>query len=186
MTTLHVGLESWIIQDGNYADFRTGQDATFALEFVPTLQPVPNPVPPRLQHRRGGVYSASGRVVFADAAAWVCDFGVLAYRSEDHPHWAAVGTSVAGEIYLGIDPFDYFERLRKLPGMPVLTYRVSIERIWLETTPWVEGTGHDGRRFRHRKDGEPTFREIAATDAWKDDDSSAHYLLECRLREAAA
>jgi len=185
MTTLHVGMDSWIIQDGNYPDFRAGQEATFALEFVPTLQPTADRVQPRLQHREGGVHSARGRVVFADPAAWVCDFGVLAYRSDNRPTWANVGTSVAGEIYLGIDPFDYFERLHQVPGMPALNYRFSIARIWLETTPWVQQTDRDGRQFRHRKDGPPTFREIAATDAWKDDDTLAHYLLECELQEAA-
>src|SRR6266403_81686 len=28
-----IGLSSWIIQDGNYDNFETGQDAEFALEF---------------------------------------------------------------------------------------------------------------------------------------------------------
>ena len=185
MTTLHVGLQSWIIQDGNYPDFRSGQEATFALEFVPTLEPVADPGDPRLQHQQGGLYSARGRVVFADPAAWVCDFGVLAYRSDDCPPWATAGASVAGEIYLGIDPFDYVERLHKLPNMPALAYRFSIARIWLETTPWVQETDHYGHQFRRRKDGPPSFQEIAATDAWTDDDTLAHYLLECRLHGAA-
>jgi len=185
MTTLHVGVDSWIIQDGNYPDFRSGQEATFALEFVPTLERVSDPGEPRLHHQQGGVYSARGRVVFAERAAWVCDFGVLAYRSDNRPPWATVGASVGGEIYLGIDPFDYVERLHKLPGMPALAYRFSIARIWLETTPWVQETDLDGRQFRRRKDGPPTFREVAATDAWKDDDTFAHYLLECQPQGAA-
>jgi hypothetical protein len=32
---IHVGLFSWIIQDGNYDDFEVGQAAKFALEFYP-------------------------------------------------------------------------------------------------------------------------------------------------------
>jgi hypothetical protein len=158
MTTLHVGVQSWIIQDGNYPDFRSGQEATFAPEFVPTLEPVADPGEPRLQHQQGGLYSARGRVVFVDPPAWVCDFGVLAYGSDDCPLWATVGTSVAGEIYLGIDPFDYVERLHKLPNMPALAYRFSITRIWLETTPWVQETDHDGHQFRRRKDRPPSFQ----------------------------
>lgn len=35
MSTFFIGLDSWIIQDGNYGDFHRGQEATFAVEFHP-------------------------------------------------------------------------------------------------------------------------------------------------------
>ena len=37
MELLNVGLDAWIIQDGNYADFRVGEEQDFALEFYPIL-----------------------------------------------------------------------------------------------------------------------------------------------------
>jgi len=214
MTTLHVGLASWIISDGNYPDFQAGQEATFALSFHPTLELAPDPVQSHLQHQAGAVYAVGGRVVFAVSEdhpgawggrgskcrhVWVCDFGVLAYCSDFYlpnppPPWAHVGASVTGEAYLSIDPFNQFndaEALRKWPGLPSLVYRFRVERIWLETTPWVQEKDHEGRpSWWHRQDGPLTFRQIAATGL-PDDQSSAkewfpaHYVLECQLLGAA-
>jgi len=33
MKSINVGLASWIIQDGNYADFQVGKDYRFALQY---------------------------------------------------------------------------------------------------------------------------------------------------------
>ena len=35
METLNIGIDSWIIQDGNYGNFVVGQDTKFAIEFYP-------------------------------------------------------------------------------------------------------------------------------------------------------
>ena len=179
MNSLRVGVESWIIQDGNYPDFRAGQEARFAMQFGPNPQPAHGAGAPSLNYLAGAMYDATGRIVFTAADAWVCDFGVLAYTAGEPPSGTTVGSCVAGEIYLSIDPFDYFETFCKLPGMPSLFYNFSIRHIWLETTPWVEDVDASGRRFTRRQHGGPSFREVQQTDAWKDDGGFAHYVLEC-------
>src|SRR5262245_42421183 len=134
METFQIGLASWIIQDGNYADFSVGQDTQFALEFHPyslTLAQAEkctvNPIGPAR-------YLIHGRVDFIHAEAWVLDFGLRAYQDRKPPADLSARSWVQGEIYLGVDPFFYFERLRSLPGMPSLSYAWRIRQIKLETT----------------------------------------------------
>ena len=44
----------------------------------------------------------------------------------------APGVAVSGELYLGVDPYFYFERLFRTPGMPPLIYEWQIEGIAIE------------------------------------------------------
>ena len=84
-----------------------------------------------------------------------------------------------GEIYLGIDPFFYFEDLHKLPGMPALQYDWRIERILLETTPWLSTKRPEGGTLMERDKTKESFREVERTDAWQDDEGRGSYELEC-------
>ena len=174
MNDLKVGLDAWIIQDGNYSDFRAGQEAKFALAFVGTLAPVHGAGVPTLEPAEGANYSATGRIVFVHPEVWVCDFGILAYQRNPPPAWATEGRCAGGDIYLGVDPFDYFEHLHALSGMPSLQYNFRLARIWLETTPWT------GDKFKRRKAGKTSFREVGQTNAWSDDEGVGHYVLECQ------
>jgi hypothetical protein len=92
--------------------------------------------------------------------------------------------SISGLVYLGIDPFFYFEDLRSEPGMPNLFRQWVIRRILLETTPGKESTDARGGRVLTRADVRPTFAEVSHTDAWHDDQGRAHYVLECGLQSA--
>jgi hypothetical protein len=62
--SLIVGLSSWIIQDGNYRDFKRGDQASFALEFnAPTaLDVVEDAQTPSLEHLHGSIYRVLGKV----------------------------------------------------------------------------------------------------------------------------
>ena len=84
-----------------------------------------------------------------------------------------------GEIFFGIDPFMYFERLKNLTGMPDMTYDFRVEQILLETTPWLTRTDEEGRTVIERDEQNESFREVPETDAWRDDDGRAHYVLKC-------
>jgi hypothetical protein len=86
---------------------------------------------------------------------------------------------VEGEIYLGIDPFMYFEGLKNMSGMPALTYGFRIERIFLETTPWLTQSDEAGRPRMVRDDRNESYQEVTETDAWNDDNGHAHYVLQC-------
>jgi len=176
METINIGVASWIIQDGNYHDFSLGETHQFALEFY-----APEPLKrsreqmPRMVAVVGNEYDASARVAFVDKEVWVIDAGLLMYCQEAPPRVAIVGNSIAGKVLVGIDPFFYKEELHSIPGMPSLNYRFTIEAISIETTPWVKTFAIT------RRSGPPTFRPIERTNAWKDDDQNADYVLHCRL-----
>jgi hypothetical protein len=89
------------------------------------------------------------------------------------------GSWVEGEIYLGIDPFMYFEGLKNQAGMPSLTYSFRIGEILLETTPWLTRSDESGRTIMVRDDQNESYREVAETDAWNDNSGNAHYILKC-------
>ena len=78
-------------------------------------------------------------------------------------------------MHLGVDPFDYFESLHELPDFPPLIYTWRIERIELNTTPWLESSSRVIVRDATRQ----SWLEVAETHAWEDDGGYASYLLDC-------
>jgi hypothetical protein len=192
MQALQVGLDAWIIQDGDYDDFKLGQEYKFALAFYPrelAVQPLKLVVvdgavsPPNLLPVGHGCYDVNGSVIFCSADAWAIDIGVPAYAYQwvRPPAKAAVGASVSGRVYIGID-----ENPAERPGMPDLSRLWLLRRILLETTPWVDAFDESGRKFHTRDESKRAYIEVSATAANKHDQGTAHYLLECELLEPVA
>jgi hypothetical protein len=186
---VHVGVAAWIIQDGNYPDFQRGRSYRFALEFFPhrlrrTKRGATHAG--QLEHDVGGMYDARGVVVRVSEESWVVDFGVPTFQDAAPPRWAKAGVAVSGRVYVGIDPYFYFENLRHEPGMPNLFRRWRVRGIWLETTPWKTRVGRRGEKILARRKVRPTFKEVSRTDAWKHDHGRAHYILECELETSRA
>src|SRR5215813_14286261 len=150
MESLNIGIDAWIIQDGNYADFTVGQKAQFALEFYPYSLTPSHSTSKSITHLKASRYNVCGQVVYKTKQVWVLDMGFLAYQEEKAPKYATESSWVEGEVYIGIDPFFYFERLNKLPDMPELTYSFRIEQIFLETTPWISAQDKSGRTVMSR------------------------------------
>ena len=180
---MHIGLDAWIIQDGNYGEFETGREYRFALEFYPHHIVASGGLPTgQLSHITDGLYDASGTILFCSESAWVIDFGLPAFQEAKPPAWAKVGASVVGRFYIGVDPFFYFEHLKDEPGMPNLFRQWVIRRIQLETTPWQESTDERGRKVRTRDTTRQSYVDVPATDAWNHDGGHGHYVLECAPR----
>jgi hypothetical protein len=172
LNELFVGLSAWIIQDGNYPDFAAGDVSAFALEFFSEagLSQTSSRTS-SLRWKHDSIYEAVGRVVHADTHWWALDFGVLMYREDEPPQGAEVGQWWSGSIYVGIDPFFYFERLALQPSAPSMIYDWTIESIQMETTPTVE--------IAPRM--EPlTRKSVPRTHAWTDNSGYGDYLLQCR------
>jgi len=177
--TLAIGLSAWIIQDGNYGDFSRGTQAAFALEFYPpaglaTYEPQ-GAAAPSLIHLGNAHYEASGRVAHLAEDWWVVDFGTLAFRDQRPPANMRGGCWVRGEIYLGIDPFFYFERLAHRPDAPAVIYDWDIEKIEMQTAPFIEVAPG----LMQRDPARLGWKEIPKTDAWHDH-PAGEYVLHCR------
>jgi hypothetical protein len=179
MESLNVGIDAWIIQDGNYGDFSVGQKAQFALEFYPHSLKSSKCKSPSAALLKASRYQICGQVVYRTKSVWVLDMGFLAYQEGQPPRYATKGSWVEGEIYLGIDPFMYFEGLKNMSGMPAMTYGFRIEQILLETTPWLTKSDESGCTMMVRDERNESYREVAETDAWNDDNGHAHYVLKC-------
>jgi hypothetical protein len=139
---LQVGLSSWIIADGNYRDFSVDDVRSFALEYYNEheLRPATSSISHR--HLGDAHYAVAGRRAHLGGLSqhltptWcVIDFDVLAYR-ELHS-FPVPPECFSGEIYLGVDPFSYFERLSCEADAPPLIYNWRIHRIEVETAPRV-------------------------------------------------
>ena len=177
------GIDSWIIQDGNYGDFSAGDNAKFALEFSGRkLQPSESR---QAQVRPAGkaVYQVCAQVVFNHPDVWVIDFGLLAFWESAPPEFATPGSWGEGEIFLGIDPFFYMEYLNKISGMPNLFYEWQIASILRNDTPWLMEVNERGGKTFSRESGRETWSEVGATDAWNDDDGRSSYVLTVARRD---
>jgi len=182
METLAIGMSAWIIQDGNYGDFRTGQRASFALEFgmrEPLV--VVDATQPSMRSVGDSDYEAIGKVVYADDEWWVLDIGILIFREMRPQPNAVVGAWLAGKINIGLDPFFYFFRLAHLENAPALIYDWTIEAIEIETAPLIETSP---RRFV-RDPSRMALRTITETNVWDDDDGHGWYILHCRRVDGA-
>ena len=176
---LRVGLDAWVIQDGNYGDFMQGRRYAFALEFwspAPIVVRHPDAVnaPPSMTWLRGSTYAVKGKVSFVADGWWVLDAGILMYL--DHtPAPGPGGTPVRGEISVSIDHFAYFESLARQAGAPPLIYDWHVEAIELDTTPLVETKLNYFERDLTRQ----SWKATRHTEAWKDSGGHAAYLLTC-------
>jgi hypothetical protein len=180
-----IGLDSWIIQDGNYPDFVAGQRTDFALEFASRggLRLLDAAPTVGVHWIAGSHYEVTAQIVHDAPNAQVLDFGILAYHFigiEDPEHQSHVGAWVTGEINLSVDPFFYFEGLANEAGFPALIYSWTVEDVLQHTgksTP-QDGTDHGQADKKHG------FVMLEKTDAWADDGTPSSYLLRCRMEPA--
>jgi hypothetical protein len=89
---------------------------------------------------------------------------------------------VRGEVLIEVDPFFYFERLAHEADAPALIHDWTIEKIEMQTAPFIEVRP----RRRERDPARLGWKEIAKTDAWNDDGGLAEYLLHCVRQDGPA
>jgi len=89
---------------------------------------------------------------------------------------------VQGQVHIAVDHFSYFETLAREADAPALIFDWNIEKIKIQTAPWVE-VQPKGRRRDYSQNG---WREIEKTDAWHDDEGRAAYVLLCSQLDAPA
>jgi hypothetical protein len=177
--SLRIGLSSWIIQDGNYGDFVVRQQYPFALEFWPlealtVRHPDAASAPLSMRWERDAIYSIKGKVSFVAATWWVLDVGLPMYLDRYAPP-GPVGTPVQGQIGIGVDHFSYFESVARQTGAPALIFDWRVDAIEMDTAPLVETKPRFFERDRNRQ----SWKSLRHTDAWKDDDGRAEYVLTC-------
>jgi len=85
----------------------------------------------------------------------------MAYQQQKPPPFRRGRQWVEGEVYLGIDPFFYFEDLYRMDGMPPLSYTWLVRQIMLETTPWIEAKDAKGCQIRRVMNQRESFRANA-------------------------
>jgi hypothetical protein len=173
---LVVGLYSWIIMDGNYRDFARDAEVAFALEFhaTPPLEKVESDsiLAPSLTHVGDAYYEVMGQVVHVADDWWVINVGILAFQGEKPPTNVRQGSWLRGKTFIGIDPFFYFEGLAYQPGAPALVYDWKVEKIEVQTAPFIEVAP----RMMARDPAKLGWKEIVETNARED---AGEYLLHC-------
>lgn len=176
-----VGLSAWIIQDGNYDNFASGQVAEFALEFYSQNYRQSDVHSKSAKCLGAAKYEITGEVVYLTDEVCVLDFGICAFQESKPPEGISVRCFVTAEIYLGIDPFFYVERLYTLPEIPALIYSWKIDSIGQQTAPFIETREPSGQKVLIRDENKFGYKPVSKTDAWKDDTGNAEYVLTCAL-----
>ena len=197
-----IGLDSWVLQDGNYTDVVAGERRQFALELgyrrAARLAPAPDHErTPRCAHTgRGTAYDVCGEVLRSSTQphgdAFVLDVGLQVYTQWmvlDDLQPPGAGDWLSGEISLAVDPFFYMDQLQALPGMPPLIYTWTVEEVQLDLTPQILVEPghplHEGPREgpqRVRDVTREVWRPVERTRAWEEDGG---YRLGCTLEAVA-
>ena len=167
-----IGIDPWVIQDGNYPDFVTGQRAEFALEFASRsgLRRLDGTHEAKVRWIEDCDYEVTARVVHDRPNAQVLDFGILACHFigiEDPEHRPQVGSWVTGVLHVAVDPFFYVDTLAKEDGFPALIYAWTVDEV-----------------LQYAADVPSGLVRVEKTDAWADDRPSG-YVLRCRLEPGA-
>jgi len=174
---LNIGVDCWIIRDGNYANFIRGQSISFALEFFAPhkLIEVAPADTPYLNNSYGAYHEASGPIVHLMDNWWAVNFGIKLFRHGKPPTWAKIGSWVQGFVYVGVDPFYYSKEFSLASNAIPLIYNWRVEKIQRDVTPM-----NDQENIHIYDRSLRTWIEVDATDAWADG-LSASYLLQCAL-----
>jgi hypothetical protein len=184
----NIGLSAWIIQDGNYSDFMAGQTVEFAVEFHrdSSTDIGTSGEETSANCTSDATYDVVGECVLQSDDLTVLDIGILVYCERDSsPILYQKGRRFRASLYLGVDPFFYFERLAQFPDVPALVYSWRIESIFRQTAPFIESIddsgGIHGRKILVRDETKSAWEQVSKTDAWTDDGGHAEYLLHCEL-----
>ncbi len=194
-TEWYIGLENWVLQDGNYTDFAVGQHRQFALELgyarSAPLQASESSERTVTYTGRGSWYAVRGELLRDSpdprGPGFVLDFGLRAYDKWivlDDLQPPSAGTWLEGEITLAVDHFEYMDRLAVHPGIPPLIYTWEILGIERDISPRIQlehgdplYSGPDeGTRFVNDPERE-LYEPLERTEVW--DDGS--YRLRCSL-----
>lgn len=162
-----IGIDSWVIQDGNYPDFVTGQRAELAVEYASRsgLRGLSGEHEVSARWVGGSAYDVIARVVHDEPNARVLDCGLLVYHFvgiEDPEHRSEVGAWVTGVVDLGVDPGFYADGLARESGFPQLAYAWTVEEV-----------------LRRARGAPADLTVVERTDAWADE--APGYVLRCRL-----
>ncbi|HEX2916610.1 MAG TPA: hypothetical protein VH186_37970 [Chloroflexia bacterium] len=127
-----INLDQWVLSDGNYSDFESGQPVQFALEITTPYHSLSlvNASHRDCQLLGKAFYRVSGEIIYTNNSLWVIDFGLCGYYEADTlAVQAEVGQWVSGEIKLGVDSFFYFREYNRLVQVPPLIYTWQVNRI---------------------------------------------------------
>jgi len=179
MRHISIGIDSWIIQDGNYGDFAVGDLKKFALEFVGEKLTPSTPGERSAQLLHTSVYRVRAEVIFVDTKVWVIDFGLRAFWESEPPAFVQVGSWVEGDVFVGIDPFFYMEYLHKIPDMPNLYYDWKVAAMLRDDTPWLSAVNEKGGVTLTRAPARAQWTQVQKTLAWEEGEGRSSYVLEC-------
>jgi hypothetical protein len=181
-----LGLSSWIIQDGNYGDFEKGQHTRFAVEFYLPEFSLSSVATRSVSAIEAARYQVNADVTLQKERVWILNLGdISVFQDIKPPGNIHVGQFVQGDIWLGVDPFSYFESLSEMPGIPPLIYEWQIEQIEIQTAPFIESVDERGGKVFTRNETKLGYRPIERTNAWSDDGGHAEYILRCRRMDSA-
>jgi hypothetical protein len=180
MTAWRIGVDGWVLQDTG-RDFRRGDRTVFSVMLHPLeLRAAPEPARAARPVADANLYDVAGPIVYESAETLVLDCGLKLYlrRPEDLTDAAAV----TGRGYLWMEAPGQWP-WTEAETFPPLAYSWEIERIRLETTPWVPISG--GANAFQRDLSRQSFEEIDATDAMGANDRrdrlGPDYVFDCRL-----
>ena len=125
----------------------------------------------------------NAEIIVCEENWYAIDFGVRVYTEQSPPKGLKPGQYVTGEIQLGIDPYFYMEYLYKSPSALPLIYTWQIDRIRVETAPFITRRKRGMGKVLVRDPKRLAWKDIESTDAWNDDNGRASYLLDIKLSD---
>jgi hypothetical protein len=170
-------------EDAMHSAYRVDAEVAFAAEYKEIVYGPKGPTPPPYDENGEPIFTRQPLVrKEVPRMMYVLDFGIRAYHHTPERFAVMAGDYVTAEIGGGIDPFFYFVRLHKIPGMPPLIYTWYIDRIRFFSGPLIETRDENGRRMRVHDMERVTVEDVERTHA--QGNTSNWYILHCTRLDA--
>lgn len=161
-----ISVDTWIIIDGMYNDFRVKQDASFAVEMFVKNCKISHETKKYAEALGICHYKVIGKILYIRGKHIILDFGIVVFGSHSLFETARVGDYIEAEVYLNIH-----EGITTLTEdeLPLLTRNWSLEEILQITGPYISYLDKYGRKAKTADFSKANSQSIDQTNAWEDE-----------------
>ncbi len=173
--------------DGPYDDVKLGQIVEFEIGFnAHSLEPT-------TQTEKSTISLGNAEYMFVSEVSYITkhenflcilDLGFKVGGGYRDLKDVSAGSYLIGQATLFVDDENYWYKLRDDPNYPPLVYTWQINRILLNTTPYIPVITPGGNKTQERDASRQSYLELDKTDVWEDGKKYGvfpSYVLHCTL-----
>ena len=184
MANWEISFDEVNVADGPYQDVSCGQTVEFIVGFYASSLESTSKTEKSVIRLGNAEYIFESEISYVSKLKihlYILDIGFKVSGGYRDLKDVSAGSYLIGQAALFVDDENYWYDLDKDPNYPPMVYTWQINRILLDTTPYIDS----GNKIQKRDKLRQSFLELDKTDIWEDgknyDQSFPQYILHCSL-----